>query len=130
MRFKNYYVAGSSIPTVEKKSKKDSTKLDLDLVIELSKEMTSDQKFLFLSAFNSLKKNTGVALTLCLLFGHSGVHNYYLGFTATGIFGTLFFWTGIPTLLAILDLFSLKSRIRKINNELAVDLSNKIKGEY
>lgn len=48
-------------------------------------------------------KNKIVAGVLALTFGGIGVHQFYLGKTTKGIFYAVFFWTFIPTILAIVD---------------------------
>ncbi|WP_340588526.1 NINE protein [Erythrobacter alti] len=48
-------------------------------------------------------KSKVAAGILAILLGVVGVHKYYLGRIGQGILYTLFFWTGIPTLLGIIE---------------------------
>lgn len=38
-----------------------------------------------------------------IVFGWMGAHRYYLGQTACAVFYSLFFWTGIPLLVALIE---------------------------
>lgn len=48
-------------------------------------------------------KNKIAAGLFAILLGWIGVHKYYLGRVGQGIFYTLFFWTGIPALLGLIE---------------------------
>ena len=50
-----------------------------------------------------LKKNKTLAGILAIFLGTLGVHKFYQGKWKAGIAYFLFFWTGIPTILGILD---------------------------
>jgi len=43
------------------------------------------------------------ASVLAILLGGLGIHRFYLGETALGILDILFCWTGIPSLVALID---------------------------
>jgi len=53
------------------------------------------------------KKNKGIAIVLCLFLGCIGIHQFYLENITRGMMYLLFSWTGIPLLLACIDLFVL-----------------------
>ena len=48
-------------------------------------------------------KNRPIAILLALLLGSFGIHRFYVGPIAWGIAYLVFFWTGIPGLLAWLE---------------------------
>ena len=48
-------------------------------------------------------KNKSTAAILAVLIGGLGVHQFYLGKTTKGILYLVFFWTGIPAILAFID---------------------------
>ena len=48
-------------------------------------------------------KSKVAAGIMAILLGFVGVHKYYLGRVGQGILYTLFFWTGIPSLLGIIE---------------------------
>ena len=50
-----------------------------------------------------LKRNKTIAGILAIFAGTIGLHCFYMGKYKKGILYLLFFWTGIPTILGILD---------------------------
>ncbi len=48
-------------------------------------------------------KNKTIAAVLAFTFGIFGVHRFYLGQTGRGMLYALFFWTGIPALIGLID---------------------------
>jgi TM2 domain-containing membrane protein YozV len=48
-------------------------------------------------------KDRLIAILLALLLGNFGVHRFYLGSIALGVVYLLFFWTGIPGVIAWLE---------------------------
>lgn len=48
-------------------------------------------------------KNRGIAVVLALFLGGFGIHKFYLGNIKAGMLYLIFFWTGVPFLLSILD---------------------------
>ncbi|MBF2055811.1 MAG: NINE protein [Cyanobacterium sp. T60_A2020_053] len=52
-------------------------------------------------------KNRGIAIVLVFFLGGFGVHKFYLGNNFAGVLYLVFFWTFIPSILAIFDFFGL-----------------------
>ncbi|MBQ0022348.1 MAG: TM2 domain-containing protein [Prevotellaceae bacterium] len=48
-------------------------------------------------------KNKTTAGILAILLGGIGVHRFYMGHTVPGIVYLLLFWTGIPSILALIE---------------------------
>lgn len=46
------------------------------------------------------------AVLLAVVFGFIGIHKFYLGKNASGILYLVFFWTGIPFILSLVDAIS------------------------
>lgn len=55
---------------------------------------------------NTRKPNLGVYVLFALFFGGIGLHRFYEGKVLSGIFMLLFFWTGVPAFIALVDLFT------------------------
>ena len=52
--------------------------------------------------YTRTKSKVGAGV-LAILLGWFGVHKYYLGRVGQGILYTLFFWTGVPALLGLIE---------------------------
>lgn len=52
------------------------------------------------------------AILIAIFFGGIGIHKFYLGEDGKGIAYLLFFWTGIPAILAII--FIIRSAFMKL----------------
>jgi len=50
-------------------------------------------------------KSKKTASILALIFGGIGIHRFYLGQTAKGVFSIIFFWTYIPGIIGFIDFF-------------------------
>ncbi len=49
------------------------------------------------------KRNRTIAGILAVFLGTLGIHRFYLGEWKKGIIYLVFFWTGIPTVIGIID---------------------------
>lgn len=56
---------------------------------------------------NVSNKSRLCAALLAFFLGAFGIHRFYMGKITSGIFMLLFFWTGIPAIVAIIDLMAL-----------------------
>ena len=50
-------------------------------------------------------KSKKITSVLALVFGGIGIHRFYLGQTAKGVFSILFCWTYIPIIIGVIDFF-------------------------
>jgi TM2 domain-containing membrane protein YozV len=53
-------------------------------------------------AYGGISRKIAAAI-FAILLGTFGVHKFYLGKTGQGILYAMFFWTGIPTVLGIIE---------------------------
>jgi TM2 domain-containing membrane protein YozV len=81
----------------------------------LMQSMTDQQRMIFLSQFNSVRKDTTIAVLLALFLGGFGAHHFYMGNIGIGVLYAVFFWTLIPHLIAIIECFFLAARVRNYN---------------
>ena len=98
-------------------------------MIELSliKDMTDQQKMIFMSEYNSAKKSTTVGVLLALFLGGFGAHRFYLNKVVSGVIYALFFWTFIPAIIALIECFLMSGTVKKYNEAKAIDISQKVK---
>jgi TM2 domain-containing membrane protein YozV len=85
----------------------------------LMQNMTDQQKMMFLSQYNNVKKDTTVAVLLAFFLGGFGAHRFYMGEVGVGILYAIFFWTFIPAFIAFIECFLLSGRVRTYNNAQA-----------
>ena len=64
-----------------------------------------------------LVKNKSIACVLAIFFGTVGIHHFYMGEWKKGLLYLLFFWTGLPTLLGLLDGAKYISEVVNESNE-------------
>jgi TM2 domain-containing membrane protein YozV len=93
----------------------------------LMKEMTDQQRMLFQSEMNRERKDKTTALLLCIFLGGVGAHRFYLGDSGKGILYLLFFWTFIPSIIALIELFTISATIEKYNAKIAGDVAIRVK---
>jgi len=93
----------------------------------LQRDMTDSQRLLFQSELNKVRKNKTTALLLTLLLGGVGAHRYYMGQIGLGIVYTLFSWTFIPGIIALVELFFIQKRVDCYNEQMAQDIAIKVR---
>lgn len=93
----------------------------------LQQDMTDSQRMLFQSEMNKVRKNRVVAFLLTLFLGGFGAHRYYLGEIKIGIFYTLFVWTFIPAVVALIELFLILGRTDRYNERMVTEVAAKVK---
>ena len=100
--------------------------IDLDELM-LQRDMTDSQRLLFQSELNKVRKNNTTALLLTLLLGGVGAHRYYMGQIGLGVVYTLFSWTFIPVIVALVELFFIQKRVDHYNEQMAQEIAIKVK---
>lgn len=72
-------------------------------------------------------KNKYIAALLAIFLGLFGIHKFYLGQKTAGIIYLIFFWTGIPEILGIIEgiiyLFTSEENFNKKYNHSEVQSS-------
>ncbi len=95
--------------------------------LELLKDMSQEQRMFFQTEFNSVRKNPTTALLLALFLGGFGAHHFYLGKIGLGVLYVLFVWTFIPAIVALIECFVIKSRVRKWNEKKASEIDAQVR---
>ena len=60
-----------------------------------------------------------LGVLLAVFLGSFGLHHFYLKQNGLGILYLIFFWTGIPGLIGLLEAFFMPSRVRRYNADQA-----------
>jgi TM2 domain-containing membrane protein YozV len=91
----------------------------------LTQSMNDNQKMLFMTQFNSAKKDRGVALCLSILLGGLGVDRFYVGDVGLGALKLLTLaGCGI---WGIIDWFLIMGRTDDVNRKKAQEIAMTIK---
>ena len=91
----------------------------------LTKELTDQQKMLFSTQFDSVKKDPGTMLVLAILVGAFGVDRFMLGDMGMGILKML--TLGLCGILTVIDWFTVKDRTSEFNRKKAQEIAMAIK---
>lgn len=87
--------------------------------------MTDQQKMMFMSQYNSDKKDRTITLVLSLLLGYLGIDRFYVGDIGLGILKLL--TGGVCGIMAIIDWFIIMGRADDVNRQKAQEIAASIK---
>ena len=90
--------------------------------------LSDGSKAAYILAYNGRKKSATVALVLTIFLGGLGIHKFYLGKTVLGILYLVFCWTGIPSIIALVESFTVAGTTRTMNGSAAQELVHIIQG--
>ena len=71
----------------------DDTKVLRETIIQMQAEQRAEQE----------KPSLVIYVLLALFLGDIGMHDFYMGKTAKGMTKLIFFWTGIPAIIAVFN---------------------------
>ena len=91
----------------------------------LQEGMSENQRMMFTTQYNAVKKDRGVSLILSILGGTLGIDRFYVGDTALGIVKLLTF--GFFGLFWLVDLFLIMGVTDKKNRDKAYEIAASIK---
>jgi TM2 domain-containing membrane protein YozV len=77
----------------------------------------------FQMQYDSVRRDEVVGVLLALFLGCFGVHHFYVGRVGLGITYCLFSWTGIPSILGVIECFFMPGRVRAYNAAQAMGLA-------
>jgi len=93
----------------------------------LQKDMTDSQRMMFQSEMGKIRKNKTTAFLLTLFLGGVGAHQYYMGKVGLGVVYTIFCWTFVPGVVALIELFFIMRRVSDYNEQKAGEIAIKVK---
>jgi TM2 domain-containing membrane protein YozV len=70
---------------------------------------------IFYQQYEVVRRDEVVGILLALFLGTFGVHHFYLRRTGLGILYCCFFWTGVTSVLGIVECFFMPGRVREFN---------------
>jgi TM2 domain-containing membrane protein YozV len=74
-----------------------------------------DPQVIFYQQYESVRRDEVVGILLALFLGTFGIHHFYLRRNGLGVLYCCFFWTGIPSLLGLIECFFMPGRVREYN---------------
>jgi TM2 domain-containing membrane protein YozV len=89
--------------------------------------MTDHQRSWFYAEYQRACKDELLGVLFAVLLGNFGVHHFYLRRDGLGILYLIFFWTGIPAILGIIEAFFMPGRVRHYNAMTAMYISAQIR---
>ena len=78
---------------------------------------------LYYARLRAMQKDEVIGVLLAFFLGGFGAHHFYLRRFGLGTVYLLFFWTGIPALVALVECFLMPGRVRRYNLEQHLLLS-------
>lgn len=91
----------------------------------LQSGMTDQQKMMFTTQYNSVKKDRTVALILSILVGTLGVDRFYVGDIVLGV--VKFLTVGLCGVFWLIDLFLIMGKTDEVNRDKAHEIAASIK---
>jgi TM2 domain-containing membrane protein YozV len=88
--------------------------------------MNDQQRAWFYAEYERARKEEVVGVLLAVFLGCFGIHQFYLHRDTAGILYALFFWTGVPALLGLIEAFFMPDRVRRYNAMQAMYISSQI----
>lgn len=85
-----------------------------------------EQRAFFQAQMSAWQKDEVVGVLLALFLGTFGAHHFYLRKNGLGILYIILCWTGIPTIISIVECFFMPGRVRQYNLALATYFTSRI----
>ena len=89
-------------------------------------QMTPEQQATFNAYYPSTQRDELLGVLLAVLLGSFGAHHFYLRRNGLGVLYLVFFWTGIPAILGIIEAFFMPDRVRRFNAEQGAMLAQSV----
>ena len=93
----------------------------------LAADLTPREQAIFSTEIAQVRKDKAVAFLLTFFLGGFGGHRFYMGDIGLGVLYLLFFWTLIPALVALVELFLIFGRVDRYNEKKTQELIAKLK---
>ena len=90
--------------------------------------MNDQQRAWFYAEYERARKDEVVGVLLAIFLGGLGIHHFYLRRDGLGILYLVFCWTGLPSLIALIEAFFMPGRVRSYNAMQAMYISSHILG--
>ena len=93
-----------------------------------SSTWTDQQRANFYYQMAAVQKDEVLGVVLAVFLGSFGAHHFYLRRNGLAILYCIFFWTGIPGLIALIEAFFMPGRVRQYNAAQAAYIVAAVQG--
>jgi len=80
---------------------------------------SDQQRATFYYQMTAVQKDEVLGVLLAVFLGSFGLHHFYLKQNGLGALYLIFFWTGIPGMVALIEAFFMPGRVRRYNAQQA-----------
>jgi TM2 domain-containing membrane protein YozV len=87
---------------------------------------SDQQRAVFQAQMSAWQKDEVVGVLLALFLGTFGAHHFYLRRPGLGVLYAVFFWTGVPTIVSLVECFFMPGRVRQYNLALATYFASQL----
>ena len=84
-------------------------------ILDGVKELNENEKVLFFIQYEREKRSVPVGVLLSLFLGITGIQKFYLGDVRAGVLSSIFAFTFIPFILALLDAANMEKLVYDYN---------------
>ncbi len=88
-------------------------------------DLTDQQKLLFTTQYDSVKKDRGMVLILSVILGTLGVDRFMIGEVGMGLLKLFTF--GLCGILWLIDIFTIRGKVDDLNRKTATEIYQAIK---
>lgn len=92
-------------------------------LLSVGPDWSDQQRATFYYQMSAVQKDEVLGVLLAIFLGSFGLHHFYLKQNGLGILYAIFFWTGIPGLIGLLEAFFMPGRVRRYNAEQAAHIA-------
>ena len=98
----------------------------LDRETLLLRDMTPNQQMYFMSEMGKIRKNPSTAFWWAFWLGGVGAQHFYLDNIRRGVIYLCFFWTSVPVIVSFFELFTIKRKVRDMNEQAAIQVAERV----
>lgn len=92
----------------------------------MTADWSDEQRAIFQAQMSAWQKDEVVGVLLALFLGTFGAHHFYLRRPGLGVLYIVFCWTGIPTIVSLVECFFMPGRVRQFNLALATYFASQL----
>ncbi len=96
-------------------------------ILDGVKDLDDKERVIFFIQYEREKKNVSTGVLLSMFLGFTGIQKFYLGDVKAGVLSSIFAFTFIPFILALLDAANMENLVYDYNCSTAEQIIDDIK---